>query len=255
MPRQRSIVVSGTSATIVEALGVALTGLPGLEVLSTAMSESELLELVTALRPDAVLVYVPVLDPTTIEVVDRLKMHDPAVRVVMLAGRPSMQALAYAAKAGAAACLSLNSSLSDLAEAVRADATDIMLVDSASLFAFTEARELEGGERRNTALTRRELEVLNVMADGSRPPVIAAKLGISIHTVRGHVESVLRKLGAHSQLEAVAMARDLGLVGSGPSSRDTSSRGRRQPPKQVAAHLRSMGPGYQGQLLGWRRNA
>jgi DNA-binding CsgD family transcriptional regulator len=38
---------------------------------------------------------------------------------------------------------------------------------------------------------------------------------ISIYTARGHVKSVLRKLGAHSQLEAVAVARKLGLVGTG----------------------------------------
>ncbi len=244
-PGGRRIVVSGASPTIVEALGAALTGQTGLEVLSTAMSESGLFEVVARRRPDAVLVYVPVLDSITIKVVDRLKMHDPALRIVMLAGRSSMQALAHAAEAGAAACLSLNASLRDLAEAIRADTTDTMLVDSTSLSAFTEARKLEVPERGSTALTRRELEVLTMMAEGCSPSVIAAKLVISIYTVRGHVESVLRKLGAHSQLEAVAMARNLRLVGSVPFS----------PEREELGQLRSIGPGYQGQLLGWHRNA
>ncbi len=252
---RRRIVVCGTSTTIVEALGAALTCQPGLEVLATATSESDLLEAITIRRPDAVLVYVPVLDANTIKIADRLKIRAPAIRIVMLAGRPSMQALAHAAEAGVAACLSLNSSLHDLADAIRADTPDIMLVDPTSLAAYTDAREFEGAERRSTVLTRRESEVLNMMAEGCRPPVIAAKLVISIHTARGHVENVLRKLGAHSQLEAVAIARNLNLVGPVSSSRGTLRPGQSKPTRERPSQLRSIAPAYGGQLLAWRRNA
>ena len=60
--------------------------------------------------------------------------------------------------------------------------------------------------------------MLSLLANGFSPPAIAAELVISIYTARGHVKSVLRKLGAHSQLEAVAMARKLRLVGPGSPS-------------------------------------
>ena len=65
------------------------------------------------------------------------------MRVVMLTGQLSVQALAEAAEAGAAACLSLNAHVRDLAEAVRADTTDTMLVDPTSLSAPAQARQVE----------------------------------------------------------------------------------------------------------------
>ena len=61
-------------------------------------------------------------------------------------------------------------------------------------------------------LTAREHEVLELMAAGLDPRAIARRLGISVHTCRGHVKALLGKLGAHSQLEAVAVARQRGLV-------------------------------------------
>ena len=58
-------------------------------------------------------------------------------------------------------------------------------------------------------LTRREREVLELLADGHRPQAIAQDLGLSVLTVRNHIRAVLRKLGCHSQLEAAALARRL----------------------------------------------
>ena len=54
------------------------------------------------------------------------------------------------------------------------------------------------------ALTPRELEVINLIAEGLPNKNIAAKLGISEHTVKFHVEAILRKLDARSRAEAVA---------------------------------------------------
>ena len=239
----RRIVVAGASTTIVEALGTALSGQPGLEVLSTAMSEPDMFELIARRRPDAVVLYVPKLNTETIKVVDQLKEHDPELRVVMLTGQPSVQALAQAAEAGAAACLSLNAHLRDLAEAIRADTTDTMLVDATSLSAPAEAQQVDLREEGATTLTRRELEVLAMLVDGCSPPAIAAELVISINTARGHVKSVLRKLGAHSQLEAVAVARRLSLVGSGAvTSGKTFER------DGPASSARSRGPYYSRSL-------
>ena len=214
----RRIVVSGASTTIVEALGTALAAQPGLEVLCTVTSEAEMFDVVCRRRPDGVVFYVPRLDADTIRTVDRLKGQDALVRVVVLTGQPSVQALAEAAEAGAAACLSLNAHVRDLAEAVRADTTDTMLVDPTSLSAPAQPRPVETPGQAVTDLTRRELEVLSLLADGFSPPAIATELVISIYTARGHVKNVLRKLGAHSQLEAVAMARKLRLVGPGSAA-------------------------------------
>ena len=61
---------------------------------------------------------------------------------------------------------------------------------------------LDAGEN---GLTRRELEVLNLTRDGASTRIIAARLRVSTATVRNHTQSILRKLGVHSRLEAVAV--------------------------------------------------
>ena len=62
------------------------------------------------------------------------------------------------------------------------------------------------------SLTPRELEVLRLLADGMGARAIADAVDLSVHTVRDHIKSVLRKLAAHSQLEAVVTATRRGLV-------------------------------------------
>lgn len=62
-------------------------------------------------------------------------------------------------------------------------------------------------------LTPRQREVLALLAEGVRAKEIAARLSLSLPTVRNHVHQLLRRLDASSQLEAVARARALGLIG------------------------------------------
>jgi DNA-binding CsgD family transcriptional regulator len=61
-------------------------------------------------------------------------------------------------------------------------------------------------------LSPRQRQVLDLLADGVGPSAIARGLGLSLPTVRNHVAAVLRRLGCHSQLEAVAIARRRGLI-------------------------------------------
>jgi DNA-binding CsgD family transcriptional regulator len=61
-------------------------------------------------------------------------------------------------------------------------------------------------------LTARQREILQLLADGVRAKEIAARLGLTVSTVRNHIHQLLRRLDAASQLEAVAKAGSLGLV-------------------------------------------
>ena len=65
---------------------------------------------------------------------------------------------------------------------------------------------------RKHALTKREMEVLQRLADGLRHADIAAELVISPKTVASHVQHILAKLGVHTRAEAVAFAHDYGLL-------------------------------------------
>ncbi|NIP18589.1 MAG: hypothetical protein GWM87_10820 [Xanthomonadales bacterium] len=65
---------------------------------------------------------------------------------------------------------------------------------------------------RKSVLTPRETEVLKCLAEGHSTREVATMLSISVPTVRNHVEHMLHKLHAHSRLEAVAVARRLGII-------------------------------------------
>jgi len=64
-----------------------------------------------------------------------------------------------------------------------------------------------------SGVTTREREVLRLLASGKSTLAIAGELGIARTTARNHIQAILGKLEAHSRLEAVARARNLGLVG------------------------------------------
>jgi DNA-binding NarL/FixJ family response regulator len=66
--------------------------------------------------------------------------------------------------------------------------------------------------RPGSDLTAREQDVLRLMASGLASRDMAAQLNLSVNTIRGHVQRLLAKLGAHSRLEAVAIAARHGLV-------------------------------------------
>jgi DNA-binding NarL/FixJ family response regulator len=210
-PVRRRLVIAGTPATVIEALAVALNAPNDLEVIGVASTANGMFRFVERNQPDALVVYAPYMNPEIIESATRIKRTFSRVGIVFLTERPTVPVLCHSAAAGVAACLPLDSGLGDLIGAVRADRTDTMLVGRSSL-ATTDPILNRLPAIAPVVLTRRELEVLRLLAEGHRPPAIAVRLVVSIYTARGHVKNVLRKLGAHSQLEAVAIATRMGLL-------------------------------------------
>jgi DNA-binding NarL/FixJ family response regulator len=84
-----------------------------------------------------------------------------------------------------------------------------VVVDEAAVRAGS---RLDGAENGDGALTRRELSVLRLVAHGLGNKEIASELGISRHTVKYHLASLLAKLGVHSRTEAVTIGLRKGLV-------------------------------------------
>jgi DNA-binding NarL/FixJ family response regulator len=84
-----------------------------------------------------------------------------------------------------------------------------VVVDEAAVRA---GARLDGAENGDGALTRRELSVLRLVAHGLGNKEIASELGISTHTVKYHLASLLAKLGVHSRTEAVTIGLRRGLV-------------------------------------------
>ncbi len=100
------------------------------------------------------------------------------------------------------------SNLSGAAALFESTAAAAVLMDSAAFSGWSEVAPNPAG----AVLTPREIEVLRLLADGASNKIIAHKLGVSDHTVKFHVTSILTKLNAGTRTEAVMLGVRMGLV-------------------------------------------
>ncbi|MFE2328834.1 LuxR C-terminal-related transcriptional regulator [Streptomyces sp. NPDC059385] len=163
--------------------------------------------------------------PDGIALVATVRGAHPGVRTVVLAERDEARRAAHALQAGASGWVAKDCSLSRLLAVIRGVLREETHLPPALLTGVL--RELTAARKHRTdserlveSLTPREHEVLRCMVAGLGRKDVAARLFLSPHTVRTHMQNVLGKLGVHSTLAAVALARragvrpaDLGLAG------------------------------------------
>jgi DNA-binding NarL/FixJ family response regulator len=130
--------------------------------------------------------------------------------VVLLAADPAGAWTAQARRLGVRAVLRDDATADELAAAIAAARAGLIVLHPDALKAPAEARAAE--PRGGAALTPREREILEMMAEGMSNRTIAARLGISSQTVKFHVASILAKLGARSRTEAVTFGVRHGLI-------------------------------------------
>jgi DNA-binding NarL/FixJ family response regulator len=156
----------------------------------------------------------PVMDGLAL--VERVRAEHPGTRTVVLAERDDPVRAARALQAGASGWVAKDCSLSRLLAVVRGVLRDETHLPPALLTGVL--RELTQARRNRTeserlveSLTPREQEVLRCMVAGLGRKAVAERLFLSPHTVRTHMQNVLGKLGVHSTLAAVALARRAGV--------------------------------------------
>jgi DNA-binding NarL/FixJ family response regulator len=131
-----------------------------------------------------------------------------AVRFLLLADEGDAADLVLA---GAAAVLPRAASAETIAAAIALTDHGLRVVPDVALRALTDT-EAPASPDQAPNLTPREREVLAAMADGASNKAIARRLGISFHTAKFHVASILNKLDADTRTEALARAARMGLV-------------------------------------------
>ena len=135
----------------------------------------------------------------------------PSLRAVVLASDPGGAWTAQARRAGVRAVLRGDATKEELVAAIAAARAGLVVLHPDALKSPAAARAApQGGGA--AALTPREVEILGMMAEGMSNRTIAARLGISSHTVKFHVASILEKLGAGSRTEAVTFGVRQGLI-------------------------------------------
>ncbi len=193
-----------------ELMRVALTGAADMQVADVVHDVAAALDATAKLQPDVVLSDYHLPDGTGADVARPVRRAAPDASVLVLTGDPSSQVLADVARSGAVGHLTKSRGLEEVVAAVRVAATGEILFSPNELQRLLVAQPTD--VVLDEPLTARELEVLRLLASGSSTSAAAGILGISTATLRAHVQAILRKLGAHSRLEAVAEAARLGLI-------------------------------------------
>jgi DNA-binding NarL/FixJ family response regulator len=178
---------------------------PDLRVVGEAGNGVDAVEAYVRHRPDVTLLdlRMPVMEG--VEVVRRIREHDPAARVIVLTTYDTDDEISQALKAGAKAYV-----LKDIAAEQLVGCIRDVLAGKTYIAPAAAAKLAETVTR--VQLTPRELSALRLLADGKANKEIASELDISERTVKTHLEHLFAKLGVTSRTEAVKVATRRGLV-------------------------------------------
>jgi DNA-binding NarL/FixJ family response regulator len=188
-----------------DGLTTLLAAAEDIEVVGAAADGSAVVDLARACRPDVVLMDLSMPDVDGVSATRQLLAAQPAVRVVALTSFTDDRQVAAALEAGAVGYLLKDSAPDALFDAVRAAYAGHAPIDPRVAGALLPGRKPAGGD---DALSAREIEVLQLVAQGLANKQIARTLGISEHTVKVHVGNVFRRIGVNDRTSAAMWARD-----------------------------------------------
>lgn len=183
---------------------------PDIEVVGEAGDGVTAVDLVAETLPDIVLLDVRMPKRSGLEACVRIKEQAPSTRIIMLTVSDEEGDLYEAVKNGASGYLLKDSSIDEVAQAIRVVAEGQSLISpSMAAKLIDEFKEISRTDREVgnvPRLTDRELEVLRLVATGLNNREVAKQLFISENTVKNHVRNILDKLQLHSRMEAVMYA-------------------------------------------------
>lgn len=200
-----------------EAVKVVLGSEPGIEIVAEAADGLEAVAEAQRAHPDVALVDLNLPNCDGVRATFLITEQVPECRVIVLADEEDDHTLVDAIEAGASGYLTKESPLSELIDATRATYRGETLIPRRMLGSLLRRlilrrREQDEALRRTSRLTRREREVLALLAEGADNDAIAQALVISPQTARTHIQNVLSKLEVHSRLEAAAFVVQNGIL-------------------------------------------
>lgn len=211
------LVVADSQTLFTDALAAALQA-SGHEVLAVCATQRELSGALQSMAVTACLTDLRLADGDTTEIVAHAAAENPECHIVVVTDDARPDALRSVLEAGAAGYVQKNRGLPVLLDALERVSRGEIVVE-ASLLSASSAQIGESVRSRalRAALTNRERQCLDLIAQGRDTSAISRELHVSRTTVRSHVQALLTKLDVHSRLEAAALAARLGLLSGGPA--------------------------------------
>ncbi len=197
---------------------------PDITILGEAASVQGAIEKARALKPDIILMDISLPDGTGLDAARQILAEQPDINIVFLTVHEEDDTLFQAIKIGGKGYLLKNIRTTDLLEMLRGlargEAALSRQLTSRILAEFSrvyEQLDKVGAPGPDVHLTRRETEVLKLVATNATNQEIAAALFVSVSTVKNHVRNILSKLHLKNRQEAANFARRHGLLKSSPN--------------------------------------
>jgi DNA-binding NarL/FixJ family response regulator len=197
------ILVADDHKIVRDGLKRILAGTTDLSVAGEAASGDEALALARANEYDVAMIDMSMPGVAGIELVKRLKLEKPKLRILVLSMHGEHQYAARALKAGASGYLTKDSASEQLVSALRKIAAGGVHISDAAAASLVSAQQSAHG-----SLSDREFEVLRLLVEGLGPTDIGERLHLSVKTVSTHKARILEKLGLDSTADLVRYAME-----------------------------------------------
>jgi DNA-binding NarL/FixJ family response regulator len=188
-----------------------------LDVVGTAADGVQAVEVARRERPDVVVLDSNIPNGNCVDATREITTDPVPARVLILAERDDDELLLRSVEAGARGFVPRSSPLPELVDAVRRVGRGELGIPHHMVVGLVDRlvsrrNDRHDASQRLSGLTKRERQVLALLADGADNDDIARALVISPETARSHVQNALRKLGVHSRLEAMAFVTRNGML-------------------------------------------
>jgi DNA-binding NarL/FixJ family response regulator len=213
LTKQVRVLIADDHPLTRDGIRAALSDDSGIDVVAEATNGEEAVKLAGDVHPDVILMDVRMPGLGGIAATREITRTVPGTRVLTLTVEETQARVGDAIQAGAAGYLLKDVDAAALARAVRLAAEGCAVIHPDLTKQFVdEMRSLSSGERTTTALSGREVEVLQMIAYGSTNKEVADALSISPQTVKTYLERIFTKLGVSDRTRAVAVALKLGIL-------------------------------------------
>ena len=188
---------------------------PDVAVVGEATTGDEAVRLTAELQPDVILMDIAMPGLNGIAATRQILAHHPQIRVLIVTMFEDDASVFTAMRAGARGYVLKDAEKDDILRAIQAVGRGEAIFSPAiasRVIDFFAAAPLAAPKAVFPALTEREREILQILAQGTPNPAIASQLGLSTKTVANYVSNILGKLQVADRAQAVARARDAGLA-------------------------------------------
>lgn len=203
------ILVADDHPVVRDGLVAMLTTQTDFRVVGQASTGREVVANIEIARPDVVLLDLEMPDLDGVEALRQVTAEHPEVKVLVFTAFDDDERIVSAVQAGAQGYLLKGSPRDKVFDAIRVISQGGSLLQPVVASKLMRHVSSQGVRSR---LTARELEALDLLANGMTNKEIAAELVITVRTVKFHVSSILRKLEAGNRTEAVRIAAERGII-------------------------------------------